>query len=198
MRGHIKVGRWIPFRAEQLLSPHRGFVWAARAGGLLTGSDRYVDGEGAMDWRLLGLIPVIRASGPDVSRSAAGRAAAEAIWIPTSLLPRFGATWSAVGPADISVGVGLDEHRIQLDLSLTAEGLPHSVHFERWGDPDREGDFRLHPFGGEFSSYTTFGGLAIPTTGTLGWHYGTDRWDQGEFFRFEITDYETPRTSDVP
>jgi hypothetical protein len=33
MRGRIKVGRWLPFRARQVLSPHHGFVWAARAAG---------------------------------------------------------------------------------------------------------------------------------------------------------------------
>ena len=198
MTGHIKIGRWIPFRAEETLTPHCGFVWAARAGGIITGSDRYVAGDGAMDWRILGLLPVMRATGPDVSRSAAERAAAEAIWVPTSLLPRFGATWSTQGPTDISVTFGIDAHHVQLDMSLTPEGHPQSVHFERWGDPDRGGSFGLHPFGGEFTAHATFGGLTIPTEGRLGWHHGTDRWDEGEFFRFAITDYEMPRTADLP
>jgi hypothetical protein len=35
MRGHIKVGRWLPFRARQILNPHNGFVWAARAAGII-------------------------------------------------------------------------------------------------------------------------------------------------------------------
>jgi hypothetical protein len=38
MRGQIKVGRWLPFRARQVLDPHRGFVWTARAAGLIAGS----------------------------------------------------------------------------------------------------------------------------------------------------------------
>ena len=29
MRGSIKLGRWLPFRARQALNPHEGFVWAA-------------------------------------------------------------------------------------------------------------------------------------------------------------------------
>ena len=198
MTGHIKIGRWIPFRAEETLTPHRGFVWAARAGGIITGSDRYIDGDGAMDWSILGLLPVMRATGPDVSRSAAERAAAEAIWVPTSLLPRFGAAWSAPGPTDISVNFGIDDHHVTLGISLTPEGHPQSVHFDRWGDPDRNGSVGLHPFGGEFTSHATFGGLTIPTEGRLGWHHGTDRWDQGEFFRFTITGYEMPPTADVP
>ena len=39
MRGHIKVGRWLPFRARQILNPHNGFVWAARAAAIVAGID---------------------------------------------------------------------------------------------------------------------------------------------------------------
>jgi hypothetical protein len=56
MRGHIKVGRWLPFRARQLLNPRNGFVWTARAAGSIAGSDRYLDGDGGQNWKLLGLL----------------------------------------------------------------------------------------------------------------------------------------------
>lgn len=42
--------------------------------------------------------------------------------------------------------------------------------------------------GGEFTSRATFDGVTIPDAGSLGWHHGTDRWDEGEFFRYQITD----------
>jgi hypothetical protein len=29
-------------------------------------------------------------------------------------------------------------------------------------------------------------GLTIPRAGRLGWFYGTDRWNDGEFFRYQI------------
>ena len=73
MRGRIKVGRWLPFRAHQVLNPHHGFVWTARAAGIIAGSDRYVDGTGGLDWKLAGVVTVAHAQGPDVARSAAGR-----------------------------------------------------------------------------------------------------------------------------
>jgi hypothetical protein len=47
-----------------------------------------------MHWKLLGRFDLARGSGTDVSRSAAGRGGAEAIWVPTALLPRFGVTWT--------------------------------------------------------------------------------------------------------
>ncbi len=45
----------------------------------------------------------------------------------------------------------------------------------------------FHPFGGGFTSHATFAGVTIPDAGRMGWHYGTDRWGEGEFFRYRIT-----------
>ena len=190
MRGQIKVGRWVPFRAHELLNPHRGFVWWSGAAGVISGSDRFVGGTGAMDWRLFGIIPVMRAAGSDTSRSAAGRAAAEAVWVPTSLLPCFGVEWTTPGAGQVRAHYRVVDHQVDVDLAVTSTGLVRSVVFERWGDPDGTGTFGLHSFGGEFSDHATFNDMTIPVEGRLGWHYATDRWTEGEFFRFRVTDLE--------
>jgi len=86
MHGEIKIGRWFPFHAEQVITADEGFVWAAqvRMFGLpVIGADRYAGGEGSMSWKLLGLIPVASGAGPDVTRSAKDRWIAErAAWLP--------------------------------------------------------------------------------------------------------------------
>jgi len=190
MRGSIKLGRrWVPFRARQIEAPHHGFVWAARAGGFIVGSDRYADGEGEMDWKILGVVRVMHADGPDVSRSAAGRVGAEAVWVPTALLPRFGVTWTASDPHHITAKYRLDHAEIELHYTLADDARVRSVVFDRWGDPDVSGTWGHHPFGFEMTGYSTFDGVTIPSAGRAGWFYGTDRWDEGEFFRAEITDY---------
>jgi hypothetical protein len=61
MRGQLKLGRWLPFQAEQVLAPHHGFYWAARVAGVISGFDRYLDGQGELRWKLLGMIPVTQA-----------------------------------------------------------------------------------------------------------------------------------------
>jgi len=38
-----------------------------------------------MRWKLFGIVPVVNASGPDISRSAAGRVNIESIWLPSVL-----------------------------------------------------------------------------------------------------------------
>lgn len=189
MRGRIKLRRWMPFRATEVVAPHHGFVWRARvAGGLFSGSDRFVDGEGGMDWRLAGLIPVVQASGDDVSRSAAARAGGEAAWVPTALVPQAGVTWSAPADDVIVAAFTVGGVPIELQQHIDATGRVLSVVFDRWGDPDETGTWGWHRFGGELWAMRSFKGLTIPTAGRMGWHYGTDRWPEGEFFRFEITD----------
>jgi hypothetical protein len=188
MHGRIKIGRWLPFRAREVLSPHQGFIWAGRAAGIISGSDHYANGRGEMSWRLAGLIRVMHADGPDVSRSAAERAAAEAVWLPTTLLPRFGVEWDATDDTHIHARYQIEDKPIHVHCQLTSDGNVESVVFDRWGDPDNTGTWSLYPFGGEFTGYATFGGVTIPDTGRLGWHYGTDRWSEGEFFRYHMTD----------
>lgn len=191
MRGSIKLGRrWVPFHGHELLSPHRGLVWAVRAAGLIAGSDRYVQGEGSMDWKLVGLVPVLHADGPDISRSAAGRVAGEAVWVPTALLPRFGVSWRVTDPHHIAASYQLDEREHEVHLVLDDYARIRSVALERWGDPDGTGKSELHPFGFEATGHLMFGGVTIPSAGRAGWFLGTGRWPESESFRFEISEYE--------
>jgi len=188
MSGRLRIGRWLPFRGSEVLTPHRGFVWWARTAGIISGSDRYVDGVGELEWKLVGLVRVMHASGGDVSRSTAARAAAEAVWLPTSLLPRFGVEWAALDADHIEARYAIDDQPMHVRYELTDEGHIRSVVFDRWGDPDSTGRWGRWPFGGEFTSHATFNGVTVPDEGRLGWHYGTDRWADGEFFRYRITD----------
>jgi hypothetical protein len=191
MRGSIKLGRrWMGFRAREILAPHHGFLWAARAGGVIAGFDRYADGAGTMDWKLFGLVRVAHADGPDVARSAAGRAGAEAVWLPTALLPRFGVNWAATDTHHVVASYCLDDTELELQLELDDHGRLCSVVLERWGDTDASGSWGYHRFGFEATGHARFGGVTIASAGRAGWHFGTDRWAEGEFFRYELSDYE--------
>jgi len=188
MRGKIKIGRWVSFRADELLAPGRGFVWAARAAGLVFGSDRYVDGAGGMKWKLAGLVPLIRSEGKDVSHSAAGRAVGESLWLPTAVLPRFGVEWATDGDDRITMQTALGDEHVTARYELSEDGRVLSTCLDRWGDPQNAGGWDRYPFGGDMTEWRTFDGVTVPSAGRLGWFYGTDRWQDGEFFRFEITD----------
>ncbi len=101
MAGEIKLGgRWLPFSARQILRAGTGFVWAPVVGGRLlrfVGADALGVKGARLEFRLHGLIPVVRSSGPDVRRSAEGRLAAETVvWLPQALAPQSGARWRGI------------------------------------------------------------------------------------------------------
>ncbi len=73
--GEIKVGRWQRYEADWLLAPPEGFIWAATTHlgpVFIRGFDRYTAGAGQMRWRLFGRVPLLSATGSDVTRSAMG------------------------------------------------------------------------------------------------------------------------------
>jgi hypothetical protein len=193
MRGHIKLNRWLPFRATQVIAPGVGFVWRARVAGLIRGYDRAIDSRSDMHWKLGGLITVAEGSGADVTRSAAGREAGEAMWLPTALLPRFGLEWSATDDCHAVARIPTVSEAIDVRYEIDSLGHVRSVALPRWGDPDNNGQFAVHAFGGPMSEHETFDGVTIPTRGAVGWHFGEPGWEAGEFFRFHITDFELVR-----
>jgi hypothetical protein len=191
MRGSIKVGRrWVRFRADELLAPLHGYCWPASvAGGLLRGSDWFADDAAAMSWKLFGIVPVIRAGGPDVVRSARGRVAAEGIWLPTALLPRYGVQWCADDDHHIVGGIPIGGDRVRLEVTIDNGGLVRSAHLDRWHHADGSSTFDWCPFGIEVVAHRTFPcGITMPAEGTGGWFHETDRWSDGEFCRYAIYD----------
>ena len=87
---------WQPFTAEQHFSVNPpGFVWDAnvRVAGLLPirVRDAYVDGTGASEASVGSVIPLKGQRGTrEVAEASLMRYLAEAVWLPTALLPRPG------------------------------------------------------------------------------------------------------------
>jgi len=188
MHGEIKLRRWMPFEAEEVIHAERGVIWQARVGsglGQLRGTDRLVDGHGSMSWRSFGILPVVRGSGPDVTRAGAGRLAAELIWLPSVLLSP-NVFWSGFHPSRVQASLTVQGHPASLNLSVGPNGELNAVSLARWGNPDG-GPFRSVEFGGYSEGESTFGGYTIPTLLRAGWYFGTDRfYSEGEFFRVTI------------
>jgi hypothetical protein len=188
MRGEIRLARWLPFSAEQVIRQDGEMIWSAtvRMAGLpIRGSDRFVDGKGAMRWRLFGLIPVVAASGPDITRSAIGRVQAESIWLPSALCCGR-AVWTELSPNCARAEFSIQGEPAKLDIEIKDSGGLRSVRLPRWGDPDGEG-FHVATFGGIVEDEGTFDGYTIPTRLRIGWHFGSDRFQSdGEFFRVTV------------
>ncbi|MFL6261673.1 MAG: DUF6544 family protein [Thermoanaerobaculia bacterium] len=185
MHGEIKLKGWLPFSAEQVINWRHGMIWKAtvRMHGLpITGFDRFLDGEGAMRWKLLGIIPVMKASGPDISRSAAGRVEAESIWLP-SVLCGENVAWTAADPSHPHARITLRGETTEVELTVDESGRLRSIKMPRWGNPEG-GELHSADFGGVVEEEGTFGGCIIPSKLRIGWYFGSDRFErEGEFFR---------------
>lgn len=192
MSGTIRLGKkWLPFEAEEILAPPRGFVWRAvmRAGLMrISGADYYVAGSGAVDFWLWGLIPMVRASGPDISRAARGRLISESFWLPSSLLPGEHVEWRGVDDQTAEVIVDVDGDPIATRLSVDSDGRLKSIQTQRWGDQTEDKRFALIPFGGDVKEECQFGDYSIPGAMNGGWWYETDKYPDYEFIRATITE----------
>jgi hypothetical protein len=188
MRGKIRIGSWRSFTATQVIAPSDGYIWAATARFFalpVVGFDRLTGGTGEMRWRLLDLIPVLRAGGVDVTRSAGGRLAGETVFVPTMFR---NATWTAAEDLDTVVGtwpIGAETETVLLRVS--SRGELSQVMLQRWGNPNGAA-YGRYPFGVSIERERIFQGVAIPSEFRAGWWWGTERQPAGEFFRAQVTD----------
>ncbi|MEO8750098.1 MAG: DUF6544 family protein, partial [Allobranchiibius sp.] len=174
--------------ATQVAAPPAGYIWAARAsvfGVPVVGYDRLSSGTAQMRWRLLGLIPVMTAQGPDITRSAAGRLASEFVMVPTTFQA---ATWRLGDRPDTAVATWqIGAEQVDVEVHIGPHGQLLDVLLQRWSNPGGE-PFGYHRFGVTVEAERTFAGLTIASSVRAGWWWGTDRQDEGEFFRARITD----------
>lgn len=104
-------GKWVPFEAEQYVTCQpAAFQWTVRmdmAPGLFVlGRDRFENGNGRMLIRLLGLMTLADAKGPEMDQGTLVRFLAEMVWYPWyALTPKL--RWEAI-----------DDHRARATLRI--------------------------------------------------------------------------------
>ncbi len=189
MHGEIKLGgKWHSFKGEEVICWNRGMIWRATAwmNGLpVLGADRVVDGVGAAKWKILGLFPVMQASGEDTTRSAVGRVQAESVWLP-SVLCNPAITWTELNASQVQANFTSLGEPAKLTLTVNGQGVPEQFNFSRWGNPDG-GESHYVDFGGIAEASKTFDGYTIPTQLRAGWFFGSERFkSEGEFFHCTI------------
>lgn len=84
-------GAWMPFEAEQWNTVDQpGFIWRtsmqAAPGIDIVGRDKYVNGRGNMRIKLLALVPIADAKGPETDQGSMLRNLGEICWMPAAAL----------------------------------------------------------------------------------------------------------------
>jgi hypothetical protein len=194
MTGTIKPNpesEWLPFQAEEILAAGRGFLWRA---GIdtpgpfgLAGADYYLAGESQMRFYLAGIIPVVKASGEALSKSAAGRLLIESVMLPTAFLPKRGAIWEDIDEERTKVTVNVDGLSATVTLTIGPNGELREAFMKRYQGGE-EGQTGLAPFGIRVLQEARFDGFVLPKRFTAGWHYGTPEYE--EFLRATIQEVQ--------
>jgi len=193
MTGGFKLGDdWLDLEAEQILSPQKGFIWKASIGsGLSTikGFDFYYNKRGMVNFKIWGIVPVVKLEGKDIDRASIGRLLAESILVPSAFFAHYGHAMKSVDEETILVPVEFDGEKTEMRIKISSDGLPVEVVIQRWGDVNPGNKFMYTPFGMKFISYKTIEGYTIPVEMSGGWNYGTDKYMETVKLKFEKVNF---------
>jgi hypothetical protein len=182
--------RPLAITAEETLAPGIGFAWlaTARVGPFtMRVLDAYHHDEGFMMGRFLGVIPLMNASGDDVTRSSRGRLAAESVFVPPALLAGPGIRWEPIDDERALAVHEIDGEVLPVTIRVDGEGALVEITMERHGDVGGSG-WSPTPYGFSVEQEGAFEGVRMPSILRGGWWYGTDGYDPEQASMFEILD----------
>ncbi len=166
-------GAWSPFTAVEHFSvTPPGFVWDAsiRIAPLVAVRvrDSYLEGEGAMLGKLGGLVPVVDVrGGPEIAEAALQRYLAEAVWLPTALLPGAGVAWTPVDETTARATLADRGTSAWIDFRFGSRGEIVGTSTDRYRITD--GRAARTPWVGRFGSYERVAGMMVPREGEVAW-----------------------------
>lgn len=185
--GRIRIGAWRPFHARQVIAGLEGYVWACATrvlGVPVYGYDRLAHGDGDMVHRAFGRVAVVDESGPDLTRSAAGRLVSEVIWTPAAVLDPAIA-WRAVDEHAVTALLPYGGETHEVTLTVDPTGALRKMTVPRWAATDH-GGYELRPFGAEIHREATFDGWTVPSEVTAGYDHDGPRWPGCAFIRLVV------------
>lgn len=165
---------WRPLAAtEWFAADPPGFFWSATVSLAplvrVRVVDRYQDGRGDLRARLLSLVTVADADpGPALDEGELSRYLAEAVWLPTALLPAAGVDWTPFDEHSAEATLSHAGTTVSLGFAFDEDGLVERVHA---ADRPRDvaGTYEPTPWTGTFGDYREVDGVLVPTAGEVAW-----------------------------
>jgi hypothetical protein len=191
--GEFRLGEdrgWMPFTAEQYYTTDPpGFVWVAsfEMAPLLTvsGRDRYMDGTGAIDMRILSLVPVARKSGGGLNQGALLRYLNETMWFPAAVVSPY-ITWETIDATSARATMSYGGVTASATFIFDEEDRLINMVAERYNDAKD----RIELWSTPVTDYGEFEGIRMAVQGEGVWNYET-----GDFpyIRLRITEVQYNR-----
>lgn len=175
-RGEFRMrprGRWHSFSATQYYSvAPRAFLWDAAINLAplveVQVTDRYQNGEGAIYARAAAVVPVVDEHGtPELASGELLRYLAEAVVMPTALLPSSGVLWTAVDDSTARATLSDRGTTVSAIFHFGLRGEIVRVTAERYRDVN--GKAVMTPWVGQFREYKSVQGMMVPMVGEVAW-----------------------------
>lgn len=186
---------WMPFEAEQYFTVDEpGFVWKAKVkmNPLLyfAGRDKYFQGKGEMNIKVLSLLPVVNAGGSsEMDQSTLLRYLAEMTWFPTAALNDY-IKWEEIDANSARATMSCKGVTGSGVYTFDDNGDVVSFFAKRYREVN--GQYVLDPWGGVVKGYNEFNGIRISSKTDVIWKLETGDYN---WFQCEITeiDYNKPQ-----
>ena len=147
------------------------FVWRAsfKIAGFATLRvvDRFRRGQGSLEARLFGSIPLTREKGPAVSEGQAFRYLGELPWVPQAFLANHDIELHELDAQHVEAATGAGGNRVALTIELNEDGDIAGVSAD--ARPRLEDKGKPTPWSGSFSDYAELSGIRLPTKAEVRW-----------------------------
>ncbi|MCB0531479.1 MAG: hypothetical protein H6574_12405 [Lewinellaceae bacterium] len=174
-------GKWMPFEATQTTRIGQpGFIWMVQVEAApfvqLVGRDKYLDGKGYMLIKLLSLVPIADARGPETDQGALLRYLGELVWCPAAVVSDY-IHWEAIDERSAKATMRYQGVEASGTFTFTPEGDP--LCFEAMRYYDRKGGATLEKWQVDVDqkSFREFEDVRIPTRSTVLWLLESGRFD---------------------
>ena len=191
--GEIRLGPdrdWMPFSAEQYYTTDPpSFVWHVDAKLMplvsFAGRDKYVDGRGNMEIRVLSLIPVVNETGEHMDQGTLVRYLNEIMWFPAAAVSPY-IDWEEVDANSAKATMSYGGTTVEATYYFDSDGRMTNMMALRYQDAG-SGEFKWLPWWTPISEYGEFNGVRIPVAGEGVWE---EDWGDFTYVRLRITDIE--------
>jgi hypothetical protein len=181
---------WMPFTAEQYyVTDPPSFIWKIDTRMMsvlpISGRDRYIDGHGNMNIRVLSTVSVVDESGPEMDQGTLLRYLNETMWFPAGAIsPHI--EWEEIDANRALAQMTYGGTTVEAVFHFDDEGRITNMVAERYQDAG-DGTFKFLPWKTPITDYGEFNGMHIPVAGEGVWE---EDWGDFSYVRIRIVDID--------
>jgi len=182
--------KWMPIEGEEYFTTERpGFIWIGKISLLpfvwITGIDKYMDGEGTFQIKLMSLLTIANApGGRELNEAELMRWLGEAPLFPTALLPNDYLQWEAVNSISAKALVNYAGVNIELLFHFNEKGEISQVTGIRYRTIDDI--YVKEKWMGQYSKYAKANNMMVPWELEVSWNTESSNFSYAKFKVTEI------------